>query len=88
MQTDRDGDRRFGVEGDKGRGRHECRHGCRHVVDGVGGLVDGQLNLDITIGEVHPSGVACRPVGVPTQGSARGPTWMGVAVSAGMGACM
>ena len=59
MQTDRGGDRRFGVERDMGGGRHECSRGCRHVVDGVGGLVDGigglvdgHVNHDIDIGEV------------------------------------
>ena len=88
MQTHMGSDRRLGVDGDMGGGHHECRHGCRHVVDGVGGLAGGQVNLDITIGEVHPSGPTCGPVGVPTRDSARGPTWMGVTMSAGMGAGM
>ena len=54
MQTDRNGDRRFGVESDMGVGRHEYLHTCRHVVDGVSGLVNRQVKLHIEIGKVRP----------------------------------
>ena len=33
-------------------GRRECRHGCRHVVDGADGLVGGEVDTDIDVGEV------------------------------------
>ena len=33
-------------------GRRECRHGCLHVVDGADGLVGGEVDTDIDVGEV------------------------------------
>ena len=84
MQTDRGNNWRFGVERDMDGVRHECKHGCKHVVDGVGGLVDGvgglvdgEVSLDIDIGEVHPSGATCSPTGVATGSSGWRAAWMG-----------
>ena len=79
-------------------GRHECRHGYRHVVDsaggvggvgglidGIGGLVDVWVKQDIKIGKVRPLEATCRPKGLATGGPAYRATWVGVGFIAGIG---
>ena len=47
MWTGRGADTRFGARSDMDGGHHECRDGCRHVVDGADGLVGGEVDTDI-----------------------------------------